>query len=86
MKSITIKHVQIFEKYLGDVDGFARCSTEKENGYFQKDEWFLIDNLLQDLELIKKGLASKHYEEEINRNLKETVEPDAIELLKRKTK
>ncbi|MBK0403175.1 hypothetical protein I5M27_09275 [Adhaeribacter sp. BT258] len=86
MKTITIKHVQIFEKYLGDDDGFARSGTGKEKEYFQKGEWALIGNIIQDLELIENGLASKKYEEEINRNLQEELESDAIEALKRKTK
>ncbi|WP_150087011.1 hypothetical protein [Adhaeribacter rhizoryzae] len=82
---ITKEHVRIFDKYLGDDDGFARCSTSHEKEYFQKGEWELIVSILQDLALVNNELASKQCEEELNIRLNKHVEFDAIEVLKRKT-
>jgi hypothetical protein len=82
---ITKKHVRIFHKYLGDDDGFACCGTSNEKEYFQKGEWALIGNILQDLELVENGLTSEQYKE-LNIRLNKEFEFDAIEALKRKTK
>ncbi len=58
---ITKQKIQIFERYEGDLDGFARMGSGNEKELFENDDWFLIDSFLQDIELINKGLSSIDY-------------------------
>lgn len=77
---ITLKHIEIYRKYCGDGDGFARCATKEEKAIMDYKHWSLIDTLVQDLSIIKKGLASTSFinltEEKLKENSdsKETVE------------
>lgn len=55
---VTLKHIEIYKTYQGDGDGFVRCATLEEKYIMNYSEWSFIDNIIQDLKLIKKGLAS----------------------------
>ena len=77
---ITLKHIEIYRKYCGDGDGFIRCATKEEKTIMDYKDWSLIDTLVEDLSLIKKGLVSTSFikltEERLKENSdsKETVE------------
>lgn len=71
---ITIKHIDIFKKYGCDSDGFARCATPEEKIFMDYNSWSLIYNLVQDLYLIEKGIASVSFIESTNQKLIENCE------------
>ena len=71
---ITIKHIKLYKKYGGDGDGFLRCASTDEKALFDKEQWWLIDNLLHDIMLAKKGLVSVAYNQSTDKKLKEVCD------------
>nr|WP_319401800.1 hypothetical protein [uncultured Carboxylicivirga sp.] len=80
---ITEQKIKIFRKYHGDIDGFSRGGRKYEKDLFENADWLLIDNVLQDLELIKKGLCSTDYRNRLEKILNENFENKAIEILEK---
>ena len=68
---ITKDKIQIYKNYGGDVDGWARVGSKKEKELMNDEDWFLIEDLLQDLSLLKSGNSSKEYNAKISEKLKE---------------
>ncbi len=67
---ITINKLKIYQRYNGDVDGWARVGSKEEKSIMSDEDWFLIEGFIQDLNLIKKGLASDTFMNSINERLK----------------
>lgn|GEM_PF-698249 len=63
---ITLTHIKIYKKYNGDVDGFSRSAIAKERMVMQNGDWTRIESFIQDLVIIKKGLASETFEQTTN--------------------
>lgn len=74
---ITIKHIEIYKKYDGDGDGFTHCATPEEKMIMDYKYWSLIDTFIQDLFIIKKGLASTTFIRSINEKLKENCDSES---------
>lgn len=73
---ITENKIKLYNKYSGDIDGWARNSSKKELSIMSDDDWFLIDGFIQDLTLVKKGLASVEFSISLNNKLKENCDTD----------
>ena len=58
---LTPEKIEIFKKYKGYFDGY-HIQTKGNEKAISDDEWFLLSNLMQDIYLIRKGLASKSFE------------------------
>lgn len=58
---ITRDKLKIYKKYSGDIDGWARVGKKSELEIMSDDDWTLVDELLQNLELVEKGLASDSF-------------------------
>ncbi|MDM7917694.1 MAG: hypothetical protein QUS12_00830 [Methanosarcina sp.] len=58
---ITREHIEIFKKYKGDGDGFVRSGKQNEKEVMTYSDWKLMEEFIQDINLIKKGLASNSY-------------------------
>jgi len=71
---ITLKHIEIYKYYNGNGDGFVRCATSKEKSIMDYKHWSLIESFIQDINLVKKGLASDKYVKAINERLKENCD------------
>ena len=56
---LTMKHLEIYEAFGGDIDGWARNA---DKGIITDADWYLIDELLQNLKLVKSGLTSTSLE------------------------
>jgi hypothetical protein len=56
---LTIQHLEIYEAFGGDIDVWARSG---DKGVINDSDWYLIDELLQDLKMLKSGLTSKSLE------------------------
>ncbi len=81
---ITAAKIKIFEKYNGDGDGFVRTGTKSEKECFDYNDWLLIDSMIQDLQLVKNGLSSKTFENQINKKLIDEFDSEARELIQKR--
>jgi len=83
---ITLSHIEIYRKYNHDGDGFVRCATQEEKTIMDYKHWSLIDSLVQDLYLIKKGLASDSFIKSTDEKLSENCDgQQTIQALKELT-
>jgi hypothetical protein len=81
---ITEEGIKIFINYLGDIDNWARRGSKKDKLTIKDKDWYLIDNLIQDVILVKKGLTSMEFESNLKNRLKENCDgEDSINQLKR---
>lgn len=78
---ITTEKIKIFDRYDGNIDGFARSGREHEKKLLDDDEWSVIDNLHQDIELINKRLAAQTYVAQTLIKLKENCDLDSFAIL-----
>lgn len=58
---ITREKLRIYEKFGGDIDGWARTSQLSERSITDQD-WHSIDEVLQSLLIVQSGLASADFE------------------------
>ena len=58
---ITKDKLNIYKKYSGDIDMWTRTGRKSELKLMNGEDWGIIDELLQNLELIEKGLTSDSY-------------------------
>ena len=79
---ITKQKIEIYKKFNGDSDGFARVGSNAEKELMTYDDWALIDSMLQDLELIEKGLSSKDFKNQMDTKLKENFDFESIEIIR----
>lgn len=75
---ITLKKVKIFQKFNGDIDHFARIGKTQDKGEISDNDWALIDSLLQDLELVDKGLAADTFVKRLDERIKENLESEGV--------
>jgi hypothetical protein len=78
---ITQDKLSLYIKYNGDIDHWARNSIAKEQLIMSDADWYMIDSLLQDLYLVKQGMASAEFEKNVNNKLKENCDPQIIDKL-----
>ena len=67
---LTLKKLAIYEKYDGKIDAWARTGSKAELLEMEDADWFLIDQLLQDLALVNKGLTSAEYSDSIHEKVR----------------
>jgi len=72
---LTLKHLETYEAYGGDADGWTRRGGSPGMGY---EHWQLIDELLQGLHLIRSGLASQRYAGRIRDRLLAVTQDEAV--------
>ena len=58
---LTLEHLKIFQKFGGDIDGWIRQRSEHDKAIMTDNDWRLISEFYENLELIKKGLASEDF-------------------------
>ena len=81
---ITEDKIKIYNQYDGDIDSWARSGSKKEKLIMTDEDWYVIDGLIQDLFMVKKGLVSSVFSENLNVKLKETCDNDStVNQLKR---
>ena len=73
---ITEYKIILYNKYSGDIDEWARNNSKKELSIMSDDDWFLIDGFIQDLTLVKNGLASLEFSNSLNISLKENCDTE----------
>lgn len=65
---LSSEKVEIFKSYKGYFDGYHIQSSGKGK-IISDDEWFLLNNLIQDIYLIRTGMAAKSFENSVNEQL-----------------
>jgi hypothetical protein len=81
---ITILKLNEYEVYHGYYDGFYIQKIQKGIQKTNDEEWFLISNFIQDIRLVKEGLASKEFSENLDKRLKENCDNEnTVSLLKK---
>ena len=81
---ITKQKIEIYRKYGGDGDGFVRFGQKNEKDIIEHNDWSMIDSVLQDLELIKKGLCSSNYKDKLENTMQQNFDIEAIDIIKNK--
>ena len=81
MKRITVEKLNIYYKYGGDMDGFARVGKEVEKQNISSGDWELIDDLTQSLILIRNGYASDSFTSGTFKRLEELSDEQAYKQL-----
>jgi hypothetical protein len=86
-KMITQEKIGIYIRYDGDIDGFVRVGSAKEKEIMNDNDFFEIQNLIQDIILMRRNLSSKQYTENTRKKLAEnSIDPETVELLYNKFK
>ncbi|MBV4360603.1 hypothetical protein [Pinibacter aurantiacus] len=71
---ITLNHIEIYKSYSGDGDGFVRFTTARQKAIMDYKHWALVESLIQDIRLVKNGLASEIYMKTVNERLQENCD------------
>ncbi|MBL7783055.1 MAG: hypothetical protein JNM22_17630 [Saprospiraceae bacterium] len=83
---ITQDKIKIYKRYKGDIDRWARSSLKKEKSIMEDRDWYIIDDLIQDLYLARNELVSLTFRNDFNNKLVENCESEeAIQILKEMT-
>lgn len=73
---LTKEKLNIYRKYSGDIDSWARFGKKNELELINDDEWKLIDDLVQSLELIKNKATSEKFKIQTLEKLLEVCEDE----------
>ena len=74
--------IEINKYYGGDVDRFSHASRSHKQ-IMSDGDFFLITRIVQDLVVIKNGLASKEFQEKVDKSLQDNCDNQkTISLLK----
>ncbi|WP_346320558.1 hypothetical protein [Chitinophaga sp. YIM B06452] len=57
---LTLNKLRIFKQYAGDLDALRHANSADKDAITSHD-WFVIGNLLQDIRLVNRSLASEAY-------------------------
>lgn len=58
---LTSAKIQTYERFCGDIDGYARARRGGDTSGITDDDWWLIDRLRQALYLIASGQAADSF-------------------------
>lgn len=80
---ITIEKIKIYGRYYGDIDGWIRIGTDLEKSIINDIDWSLIEEFIQEIHLVKNGLAAKSFSSALDEKLIKTCYDErAINMLK----
>jgi len=81
---INIRRLKTYRLYKGDGDMLLRAGSKRDRSVFGDDldkAWAALTSIMQDLELIQKGLASAEYTRRTVEELKNLCDPRAYRKL-----
>ncbi len=64
----------MYYKYNGHIDRWARTGSKNDKLVITDSDWYTIDSYLQDIILVKRGLASLEFENALDNNLENNCE------------
>ncbi len=62
---ITNEKIEIYKKIGRDIDHLQRVGSRNEKALMQDNVWSIIDEFIQYLELINKGLAFENFKKKV---------------------
>ena len=71
---ITLEQLKIYNRYDGDMDMWTRTGKSSEKKLMTSDDWYLIDNLIQDIAIAKNGPASEKVISNLKNRLSENCD------------
>ncbi len=74
---ITKTKLKIFHRNDGDGDIWLRTSWWWQRKKMTPEDWPLIEQLIQDLKLINKGLVATSYAENVYKKIRESCEDES---------
>jgi hypothetical protein len=78
---ITTEKIKIFNSYGGDIIEFARNRGSSDHNLISDNEWQIIDNFFQEIELINKRLATQTSIEQTLLRFKIKCDSDSFKML-----
>jgi hypothetical protein len=75
---ITIEKLNIYKRYEGDEDMFARAGRTSQQQLFDNNDWSSITDCEQNIELIAKGMASIEFRNKTLQELQKNFDSDAF--------
>jgi len=73
---ITAEKLKIYKKCSGNIESWDRFGKKKDKSFLEYEEWELIDELIQNLELVEKGLASDSFKTQTLNKLNEICDSE----------
>lgn len=71
---ITKRKLEIYQKYQGDIDIFARIGTCDEKQIASEEDWMIIDDIIFCIKLENKGLLSVVMKNKMKKNIEDNIE------------
>ena len=79
---ITKEKIELYKYYAGDVDRFSHASKSHKK-IMSEDDFFLLTRLIQDIVIVRNGLAAKEFQDRVEKDLQKNCDNQAtIDLLK----
>jgi hypothetical protein len=75
---ITIKKISIYSYFSGDIDGWARAGSPEQKNEMKDSDWFLVENLIQDILLESEGLCSENFIQNLNEKMLNNCENESV--------
>ena len=66
---ITLRKIEIFDRYRGEVDAWARTGSTDERSAMSDRDWYEIGALVQDIAAVRSGRVSAQFAERLERKL-----------------
>lgn len=71
---ITAEKIRIYKKYLGNIEDWDRFGKKNHKKSMNYDDWVLMDSILDDLFLVKNGLASDSFQKKTYTKLEDSCD------------
>lgn len=71
---ITLEKLKIYNRYNGDLDMWTRTGKSNEKKLMGSSDWYLIDSLIQDIGIAKKGLVAEQFTFNLKKRLTENCD------------
>jgi hypothetical protein len=75
---ITDAKLTVYQRFGGDIDGWARAGTPREKALMIDADWAEISEILFRLAIVKSGRATAGYEAETRRMIAAAVENESV--------
>ncbi len=80
---LTLEKLETYQRFGGDIDGFARSHGRGDSSGITDEDWVLIDELRGALFIIASGKASPEFAAVVERRMQEsTADPETRERMR----
>jgi len=77
---LTVDKLKLYEQFDGDLDGWARSSSERSGDAMTDQDWYLIDELLMSLATLEVGVASESHAQQVEQLLQACTSDQATRI------